>query len=73
MDEAVKRGILSKEKAAEILSINGVITADKDETASKKALAVATWGQVKAQLAFIAVATAIFGVVKVFDALTFQS
>jgi len=54
MDEAVQSGIISKEKAQEILSSYGVVTADVAETASKEALTTATWAQVKAQLALMA-------------------
>lgn len=54
MDEAVERGLLSEERAAEILSIYGIITADVAETASKKGLAKATWELVKSQAALLA-------------------
>jgi len=42
MDEDVKRGILTEEKATEILSTYGIVTADVAETGSKKSLAKAT-------------------------------
>lgn len=79
MDEAVKRGVLSTEKATEILSTYGIVTADVSETASKKALTSATWAQVKAQAALlksnpiawiVGAAVVIYGVVKAYDALT---
>ena len=53
MEEAIERGIITKEKADEILSTLGVVTADNLEIASKKGLAVATWELVKANTAWL--------------------
>lgn len=50
IDEAVKRGILTKEKAAEILSTYGVVTADNVEIGSKKGLTTAIKGLIKDKL-----------------------
>lgn len=51
MDEAVNRGILSKEKAEEILSSYGVVTADNFEIGSKKSLTTVIKEQTKAKIA----------------------
>lgn len=78
-DEMVKRGILSEEKANEILKSFGVVSGDVAETASKEGLTAATWKLVKAQAAVLAsnpitwailAGTAIYGVVKAVDYFT---
>ena len=54
MEEAIQKGLLSSESAQEILNIYGIIAAEKAETASKKSLTLATWEQVKSQIALMA-------------------
>lgn len=58
MDEAVKRGILTEERAVEILSIYGVVVADNTEIGSKKGLIAATLGLIKSKIALSAIDTA---------------
>lgn len=65
MDEAVKRGILSKKKAKEILSTYGVINADKLEMGSKKGLAKAIGGLISANASLIASTVGITALVSV--------
>lgn len=55
LDEAVKRGILTEEQEAEVLSSLGVVATDKLEIGSKKGLRTAILGVVAANAELIAV------------------